>query len=447
MNDDDRNREALFRHAILGELLSRDLRRGELRPALEELSQKTFTDERGHPRHIAFKTLEDWYYVYRRRGFEALKPKARSDLGSCRGLTSEQQQLVLDLKREDPGRSAYLILREMELAGRLKSGQVSLSVLQRLLRRNGLSGPRMELDRPVRYRWQASMCGELWQADALHGPVLINPRTARPQRTIVFGLIDDRSRIIPYIEAGFGETEHRFLAVLYNAIARRGILRHLLVDNHASFSGYDLRFLCARLNIHLVHSRPGDGPGKGKIERFWRSLRRHLIGRLKLEEITTVDELNLRIWSYVESEYHHRPHASLAGKTPLEVWESGAGNVRWPSDPAELEKAFYGEVDRLARNDSTVQWRGSVYEVPPHLRRQTVRLRYSLLDSDRVSVLDRNVEIPIRLVEAEQNAHRFRAAHPPADLPPEKPRSGLNAPDLFLDHMTGRTPDPEDDHE
>ena len=63
---------------------------------------------------------------------------------------------------------------------------------------------------------------------------------------IVFGLIDDRSRLIPYLEGGFGETEQRFLTVLYQAMARRGIVRKLLLDNHASFSGYDLRLLCAR---------------------------------------------------------------------------------------------------------------------------------------------------------------------------------------------------------
>lgn len=444
MNDDDRTKEALFRHAILGEVLSRSLRKGQLRRMLAELSGKTFEDYRGRPRQMAYKTLEEWLYRYRSGGFEALKPRPRSDLGICRVLTPEQQELVLDLKREDPGRSAYLIRREMELAGRLKSGQASLSVLQRLLRRNGLSGPRMELDRPARYRWQASMCGELWQADALHGPVLINPAAGRPQRTIIFGLIDDRSRIIPYVEAGFGESEHRFLAVLYNAVARRGIVRHLLVDNHASFNGSDLRLLCAKLNIRLVHSRPGDGPGKGKIERFWGSLRRHTIARLNLEEVTTVEELNLRIWSYIEGEYHHRPHSGLAGKTPLEVWESGADEVRWASDPGELEQAFYGEVDRLARNDSTVQWRGSVYEVPTHLRRQTVRLRYSLLDPSRVAVLDHNVEVPIRPVQSQDNAHRSRAAHPPAEPAAQKPASGLNAPDLFLDHITGQEPEQED---
>jgi hypothetical protein len=86
----------------------------------------------------------------------------------------------------------------------------------------------MEWDHSARYRWEAATCGELWQADALHGPELMNEATGRKQRVIVFGLLDDRSRLIPYVEGGFGETEPRFLAVLYQALARRGIVRKLL---------------------------------------------------------------------------------------------------------------------------------------------------------------------------------------------------------------------------
>lgn len=434
MNDEDRTKEALFRHAILGDLLSRNLRRGELWRSLAQLSEKTFEDYLGRPRRLARKTLEEWFYKYRHGGFEALKPEPRSDQGHSRTLTPELQQLICDLKREDPGRSAPLILRELELAGRIRHHQVAVSALQRVLKRQGLSGPTMQLQRPARYRWEASMCGELWQADALHGPVLPNPVTGRPQRVILFGLLDDHSRIIPYLEAGFGETSQRFLSVLYNAIARRGIVRSLLVDNHASFTNYDLRVLCATLNIRLVHSRPGDAPSKGKIERFWRSLRQQVVDRLDLEKVTTVDELNLRLWSYVEGEYHTRPHASLSGKTPLEVWESGADDIRWPSDPAALEPAFYAHVERLARYDSTVLWRGVFYEVPPYLRGRKVRLHYSLLDPRRLSLIDSNVEIPIRPVNPLANAHRSRYSSPPP-APKANPATGLNAPELVLENF------------
>ena len=278
------------------------------------------------------------------------------------------------------------------------------------------------------------MCGELWQGDALHGLALVNPATGRQQRAIIFGLIDDRSRVVPYLEAGFGETGHRFLGVLYNAIARRGIPRALLLDNHASFTGYDLRVLCATLNARLLFCRPGDGPGKGKIERFWRTLRENILDRIDTKQVTTLDELNARLWTYVEGEYHRRGHSSLSGQTPLQVWEAGAGDVRWVSDPAGLETAFHAHIERKARNDSTILWRGVSYEVPPYLRGRTIRLRYSLLEPGRISVLDGSAEIPLRPVNAIANAHRSRGGAPTTP-PATKPSTGLNAPDLMLDRF------------
>lgn len=439
MTDEERNQEALFRHAILGDLLSRNLRRGQLRPGLKQLGQQTYQDHHGRSRRVAYKTLEEWFYKYRNGGFEALKPRPRSDRNKSRILPEDIQRLILEMKREDPGRSAHLILRELELAGRIVAGQASVSMLQRLLRRHGLSVPRMEWDRAARYRWEAAACGELWQADALHGPMLMNPAAGRLQRVIVFGLLDDRSRLMPYLEGGFGETEQRFLTVLYQAMARRGIVRKLLLDNHASFSGYDLRLLCARLGIHLVHSRPGDAPSKGKIERIWRTLRAQLIDRLDLDQVTTLEEFNLRLWTWVETEYHRQPHSSLSGRTPMEVWESEADQVRWAGDHQQLEQNFYGEAERFVRNDSTVQWRGVFYEVPPYLRRQKVRLRYALLDSTRVSVLDGGTEIPVRAVHPVVNSNRSRAAvaRPIGDNPV---KTGLNAAELILARAAGLDP-------
>ena len=445
MTDEERTQQALFRHAILGDLLSRNLRRGQLRPALKQLAQPTYQDPQGRSRRVAYKTIEEWFYKYRHGGWEALKPKPRSDRNRSRVLAEGLQQLVLDMKREDPGRSAHLILRELELAGRIAAGQASVSSVQRLLRRHGLSVPRLEWDCTARYRWEASRCGELWQADALHGPSLLNPATGRVQRVIVFGLLDDRSRLIPYLEGGFGETEQRFLTVLYQALARRGIVRQLLLDNHASFSGYDLRVLCAQLGIHLVHCRPGDAPSKGKIERLWRTLRAQLIERLDRERVTTLEEFNLRLWTWVETEYHHQPHASLSGRTPLEVWETEADQIRWVEDPSQLEQSFYGEVERLVRNDSTVQWRGVFYEVPPYLRGQRVRLRYALLDSTRVSLLDGATEIPLRPVQPAENAHRSRAAATQTAVDSHQPKTGLNVAELILARAAGLKPQGDGD--
>ena len=91
-----------------------------------------------------------------------------------------------------------------------------------------------------------------------------------------------------------------------------------------------------------------------------------------------------------------------------------------------------------------MQWRGIFYEEPPYLRRCKVRLRYSLLDTSRVSLLDANVEIPLRVVNPVANAHRSRnVAKPSASA--DKPRTGLNAPDLMLENMIRPAPEPNDD--
>src|SRR5438552_15861572 len=117
MTDDERNHEALFRHAILGDLLSRNLRRGQLRRTLKQLAQQTYEDHHGRSRRVAYKTLEEWFYKYRNGGFDALKPRPRKDRNRSRVLAEALQQLVLAMKCEDAGPSAHLMLWHQELAG------------------------------------------------------------------------------------------------------------------------------------------------------------------------------------------------------------------------------------------------------------------------------------------------------------------------------------------
>ena len=134
MTDDRRRKEALFRYAVLGDLLHRPLRRGDLRRGLRLLARKVFTGPDGRERRYAEKTLQEWYYNFRRGGFDALARRSRSDHGKSRALDAEQQELILALKREDPGRSATLIFEELRRAGRLRPDKVSLSTVRRLLR-------------------------------------------------------------------------------------------------------------------------------------------------------------------------------------------------------------------------------------------------------------------------------------------------------------------------
>lgn len=124
---------ALFRAQIIGPLARSALARGELRAELTALSARAFRPpglER--TRTYGRSTLERWLYAYREGGLEALRPTPRSDTGRARGLTTEQRDLLLDIRREHPDASAALILRTLVADGRFEADTVSEETVRRL---------------------------------------------------------------------------------------------------------------------------------------------------------------------------------------------------------------------------------------------------------------------------------------------------------------------------
>lgn len=437
MNETMRADEALFKHSLLGPVLYEKLSRGQLRQKLREIAAQTYYDQNKTARVFSWRTLEDWLYQLKGQGFDSLKRRKRKDAGACRALTPEVAELVLELKAEDPGRSAPMILEQLEDAGRIQKDSVSVSTIQRHLRRRGLSGPAVEVSRGERFRFQAELVNELWQGDAVHGPKLVNPRTGQLETVKTFALIDDRSRFIVNIVAGFRETEAAFLAVLHGAIARRGIPRTLYLDNGSSFVGRDLKLACAKVGTRLLHSHPYEASARGKVERLFRTLRAQVLRRLDPRRVKTLDDLNVRLMAWAEGRYNIKPHAALEGRTPREVWEQGADDVRWPKDSSRLAETFRGEAVRWAKNDATVSFEGTTYEVPGHLRRRSVTLRYSFLDPTRVSVVDGVAEVPLKKVDPVTNSRRRRHTAPLA--PSASPVStGLNPVEQILDRVSGR---------
>lgn len=431
--------EALFRHAVLGPVLAGKLRRGQLRRKLEELASETYTDRTGEVRKMSWKTLEQWFYQIKNGGFTALTPKTRSDAGTCRALSPELVHLVIDLKLDDPGQSARLIKDTLIKAGRIGPQDVHESAIQRLLKRRGLSGPKLELARKERHRWCAATVGELAQSDCAHAFKLFNPVTRREETVKIFAILDDKSRMGLNIQGGFRETEAAFLAVMHGSIARRGKFRTLYVDRGSSYMGRDLELACAHLGIRLLHAPVADGPSKGKIERFWRTLRADVLDRIDPTAVRTIEDLNVRLMAWMEGEYNVRPHSGLSGRTPREVWEEEIDQVAWIDDPSRLDAVFTGEAMRKSRNDATVSFEGKTYELPAHLRRCRVTLKYSFLDPSRVRVLDGTTEVPLKIVDPIANATRTRHTPRLAARRVKKHRD-LNPVEVILDRVAGRTP-------
>jgi transposase InsO family protein len=431
--NDDRSRDvALFRLAVLGDLIHLDLRRGELKAALDAKAKGSWRTPRGRAGRISAKTIESWLTRFRRGGFDGLRPRERSDRHRSRSIPDELSTLIVDMKREQPRRSAAQIVTALVDAGRLKTGAFSVSSVQRLLARHGLSGPRMELEAPARHRFRAAATNVLWQVDAVHGPKLFDPASGRETTVKIFGLIDDRSRLVTYLRGSFHERQEDFLRTLFEAVRRRGVPRTLLLDNHGSFSGADVQVVCAQLGIRLVHARPYDGASKGKIERFWRTLRQHVLDELAPGMVQNLDDLNLRLMAWVDGCYNVRPHASLDGRTPLNVFEEEAEGVHFVTDVDQLTSKFVVHVDRKVRNDATCTLASRTLEVPQHLRRTTIRLHYAVLRPQTVWIMDGNTQVFLRDVDDVANSRRARVRELRKSETTPPPATGINGVEAML---------------
>ena len=148
----------------------------------------------------------------------------------------------------------------------------------------------------------------------------------------------------------------------------------LYVDNGANYRSRQLAVVCAKLGIALIHARPYQPAGKGKIERFFRTLRAAWLSHLDAEATSSLEALNRSLWAWVEGEYHQSPHRGLDGRTPLEQWALTGENVRYP--PPDLDDLFLFEVTRRVMKDRTVSLHRRLYEVDAILVGQSVILRY-----------------------------------------------------------------------
>ena len=213
-----------------------------------------------------------------------------------------------------------------------------------------------------------------WMSDVMHGPAV--PDGRRRRKTYLAAFIDDATRVVPFATFAFAENTATYLPALKQAILRRGLPARLYVDNGANYRSRQLSLVCARLGVALIHARPYQPAAKGKIERWFRTLRGAWLNHLDLDAIDGLDALNRRLWAWVEGEYHNSPHRGLDGETPLDRWAAAGADVRYPDPGPAFDDLFMFEAKRRVMKDRTVSLHGRLYEVEAVLIGDTVILRY-----------------------------------------------------------------------
>lgn len=382
--DDEARRTAYFRFGIISPLLSVGPDR-TLAAGLEEQAAKTWTDPDGVPRTFAASTVEHWLYRYRSGGLDALVDPPRRDLGSFPGVPGPVAERALALLEDRPGLRTSVLRSRLAGEGLIVDGVPSRSTFYRWVKANRPPGSRA----PQRERraFEAPWSGALWQADIMYGPPV--PRRDRAGRnrkaqTYLVAVIDDHSRLLCEGRFAFSQGMDAWLDVLRTACCRRGIPEKLYLDNGKVFTSPEIRRIGAVLGINVIHTAVRDAQAKGKIERFFRSVRTAFLEGLELEGIPAgIDALNRAFRAWVES-YNRRVH-SAHGMTPLDRWVEGASRIR-TLDSDEAEELFLFETRRRVRRDGTFSLRGCRYETDAALAGEKVLVRYDPIRFVRVDV-------------------------------------------------------------
>ena len=163
-------------------------------------------------------------------------------------------------------------------------------------------------------------------------------------RTYLLVIIDDATRFAVHAEFYPNQKLPILEHGLRQAILRHGAPRNIYVDNGKIFTSMWLRMACAKLNIRHMRTKPYNAEGKGKVERFNRTIESFL-AELSLQNIQTLEELNRLFGAWLSEGYNHKPHSSLNGKTPAEIFASDNAPLRFHNMEI-LADAFLHEAER-----------------------------------------------------------------------------------------------------
>ncbi len=351
---------------------------------IKHVSAMTFVDEHDQQRQFTWRTIQTWYSRYKKDGITTLAPKPRSDRGCPRKVEPEQLLEAIEAVRPSfrlgvPNIAA--VYRTCIEQGLLRREQVAPNTFRRLVNEHELLKPDKEVRTKQRLAFAKAHANELWQADTMYGPYTKNGNGRTQTRLIAF--IDDASRVVCHGEFFFAENTDTLIQALRSALYKRGVPEALYVDHGSVYTSKEIHQICQRLGCLLCHAPVRDGAAKGKIERFFRTVRMSFLSRQL--DLTSLEALNRAFWGWVEDEYNAREHSVLKMR-PIDRFGLDLSRIRFLPPGDANDELFFVEEDRNVLADNTFSLKRVRYEAPRDLRNRKVQVRFPRPHANRVVV-------------------------------------------------------------
>jgi len=354
-----------------------------IRAKIEHVSTLVFKDEEGTPLQFTWRTIQTWYSRYKKDGITSMKPKPRSDRGHARKVEPELVQEAIDqvlphFRGTENIASIYRACIEKNL---LQRERVAPNTFRRIVARYDMLKPASETESKARLAFSKAHANQLWQADTMCGPYVSHKGKKLQAKLIAF--VDDASRVCCHGQFFPAENTDTLLIALKSALYKRGVPECLYVDNGSIYASKELGQVCGRLGCVLSHAPVRDGAAKGKVERFFRTVRQSFLTRQL--DLSSIDALNRAFYQWVENEYNAKEHSTI-GMKPVDRFGLDLSRVRHLPGDQVREELFFVEEPRKVRADNTFDLKKVRYEAPRDLRNRSIDVRFNRQAIDLVVV-------------------------------------------------------------
>lgn len=372
MNDETRQKIALFRYGIIAPVVSGTYDEGKsIKGFFRDAASRVYTNPSGEETKVSASTLERWYYAYNKGGFDALIPMRRCDTGKSRKIDEDIMEQIRFLKKEYPRIPATLIHQKLLDNGTINKGDISLSTVNRFI--NQLKNESNYTNNKDMRRYERVHINEVWCGDSSLGPYL--KIDGKKKRTYIIALLDDASRYIIGIDIFFNDNFVNLMSVLKTAVTRYGKPKILNFDNGSSYKNKQMELLAARIGTAISYCAPYTPTSKAKIERWFKTMKDQWMSQLNMNDYSSIDQLRETLLTYVNN-YNQTVHSSLHGLCPQDRFFNESYLIKRLSDE-QLDTSFLLEYERRVSADNVVMIDGVEYEVPYRYSKQKITLRYS----------------------------------------------------------------------
>ena len=250
-------------------------------------------------------------------GDSALADRSRRPHSSSLKTSDSIEREVVALRRQHPawgGRKLRQVLLDRGV-----ENVPSASSITRVLHRHGLIAPEESKKHQAFQSFQRPEPNELWQVD-FKGDFAL----AQGGRCYPLTLLDDCSRYSLGVWACPNQQGRTVKEHFRQVFVRYGIPKAIYVDNGNPWGTSRERTRHSRVSVWLmrhdievIHGRPYCPQGRGKIERFHRTLKLEV---LQDRQISNLRDAQAAFDPWRECYNHHRPHESIEMKVPASIY-------------------------------------------------------------------------------------------------------------------------------